>query len=154
MLDPLTRPVNASGVDVLLRSTRCEDGGVGLRPLRPMVKLVDVARRRRCPWRRCRGRSTTTRRVDPQLAARVRAAATKLGYRPNYLARNLRRQRTSLWLLIISDIENVFFTSVARGVEDAAVDQPVLGRAVQRRRGRGQGVALRRAGRSPSRPPA
>ena len=59
--------------------------------------------------------------VDPQLAARVRAAAQKLGYRPNYLARNLRRQRTSLWLLIISDIENAFFTSVARGVEDAAV---------------------------------
>ena len=80
------------------------------------------------------------------LAARVRAAAPKLGYRPNYLARNLRRQRTSLWLLIISDIENVFFTSVARGVEDAAVGQPVLGRAVQRRRGRGQGGALRRAG--------
>ncbi len=51
----------------------------------------------------------------------MRAAAEKLGYRPNYLARNLRRQRTSLWLLIISDIENVFFTSVARGVEDAAV---------------------------------
>ena len=52
----------------------------------------------------------------------MREAATRLGYRPNYLARNLRRRRTSLWLLIISDIENVFFTSVARGVEDVAVD--------------------------------
>jgi LacI family transcriptional regulator len=52
----------------------------------------------------------------------VRAAAQKLGYRPNYLARNLRRRRTNLWLLIISDIENAFFTSIARGVEDVAVD--------------------------------
>ena len=86
-----------------------------------MVKLVDVARRRRCRWRRCPGHSTTTRRSTRELAARVRAAAPKLGYRPNHLARNLRRQRTNLWLLIISDIENAFFTSVARGVEDAAV---------------------------------
>ena len=59
--------------------------------------------------------------VDPALAARVRAAMKKLGYRPNYFARNLRRKRTSLWRLIISDIENPFFAAVARGVEDIAI---------------------------------
>lgn len=59
--------------------------------------------------------------VDPQLIARVRAAAAKLSYQPNHIARNLRRQRTNLWLLIISDIEIAFFTSAARGVEDVAV---------------------------------
>jgi LacI family transcriptional regulator len=58
--------------------------------------------------------------VDPELVRRVVAAASKLGYTPNPLARNLRLQRTNLWLLIISDIENTFFTSVARGVEDVA----------------------------------
>lgn len=58
--------------------------------------------------------------VDPELVRRVVEAATKLGYTPNPLARNLRLQRTNLWLLIISDIENTFFTSVARGVEDVA----------------------------------
>lgn len=58
--------------------------------------------------------------VDPELAERVRAAAAQLGYRTNGVARNLRRQRTDVWALIISDIGNPFFTSVARGVEDVA----------------------------------
>nr|WP_269151140.1 substrate-binding domain-containing protein [Spelaeicoccus albus] len=43
-----------------------------------------------------------------------------MGYRPNAVARNLRRRRTSVWALVITDIENPFYTAVARGVEDAA----------------------------------
>jgi LacI family transcriptional regulator len=62
------------------------------------------------------GKST----VDPTLAARVRAAAIELGYHPNALARNLRRQETAVLALIISDVENPFFTAIARGVEDIA----------------------------------
>ena len=61
--------------------------------------------------------------VDPALAERVRAAADRLGYRTNGVARNLRRRRTDVWALIISDIGNPFFTSVARGVEDVAQRQ-------------------------------
>jgi LacI family transcriptional regulator len=59
-------------------------------------------------------------KVHPDLVQRVEAAANELGYARNLLARNLRLQRTDFWLLIISDIENTFFTSVARGVEDVA----------------------------------
>jgi LacI family transcriptional regulator len=62
------------------------------------------------------GKST----VDPVLVARVRAAAAELGYHPNGLARNLRRQETAVLALIISDVENPFFTRIARGFEDAA----------------------------------
>jgi LacI family transcriptional regulator len=58
--------------------------------------------------------------VDPTMTERVRAAAAELGYRTNSVARNLRRQRADVWALIISDIGNPFFTSVARGVEDVA----------------------------------
>lgn len=58
--------------------------------------------------------------VDPELAARVLAAAKELDYRPHGVARNLRRKATTVWALIISDIENPFFTAVARGVEDVA----------------------------------
>ena len=58
--------------------------------------------------------------VDPVLAARVVAAARELGYRPNGLARNLRRRETAVLALIISDVENPFFTAIARGVEDVA----------------------------------
>ncbi|MDT7565622.1 MAG: LacI family transcriptional regulator [Pseudonocardiales bacterium] len=59
--------------------------------------------------------------VDPGLAARVRAAAAELGYQPNGLARSLRKRRTAVLALIISDVANPFFTSVARGVEDVAL---------------------------------
>ncbi len=58
--------------------------------------------------------------VDPELAARVRQAATELGYQPNGPARNLRRQEAAVVALIISDVENPFFTAIARGVEDVA----------------------------------
>ncbi|GAB3414733.1 LacI family DNA-binding transcriptional regulator [Flindersiella endophytica] len=60
--------------------------------------------------------------VDPELAERVRRSADALGYRPNRVARNLRRRAGSVWALLISDIENPFFTSVARGVEEAALE--------------------------------
>ncbi|HEY8457404.1 MAG TPA: LacI family DNA-binding transcriptional regulator [Actinopolymorphaceae bacterium] len=59
--------------------------------------------------------------VHPELVERVRQAATELGYQPNRVARSLRRRAGSVWALVISDIENPFFTSVARGVEDVAL---------------------------------
>ncbi|MEU4195152.1 LacI family DNA-binding transcriptional regulator [Kribbella sp. NPDC026611] len=58
--------------------------------------------------------------VDPDLVVRVRAAASELGYQPNGPARNLRRQEAAVVALIISDVENPFFTAIARGVEDVA----------------------------------
>lgn len=60
------------------------------------------------------------RNVDPVLAEKVQAAVAKLGYRPNGVARNLRRASTNLWAVVISDIENPFFTSLVRGLEDIA----------------------------------
>lgn len=62
------------------------------------------------------GKST----VDQGLADRVWGAAKELGYRRNGLARNLRRRSTAVLALIISDVENPFFTAIARGVEDIA----------------------------------
>ncbi|GAB2654845.1 LacI family DNA-binding transcriptional regulator [Kribbella swartbergensis] len=58
--------------------------------------------------------------VDRDLVARVRKAAEELGYQPNGPARNLRRQEAAVVALIISDVENPFFTAIARGVEDVA----------------------------------
>jgi LacI family transcriptional regulator len=60
------------------------------------------------------------RNVDPELSKRVQAAVVELGYRPNGVARNLRRASTNLWAALISDIENPFFTSLVRGLEDVA----------------------------------
>lgn len=58
--------------------------------------------------------------VDEQLRQRVLDAVRSLGYQPNQAARRLRSNTSNVIGLIISDIENPFFTSVVRGVEDLA----------------------------------
>jgi LacI family transcriptional regulator len=58
--------------------------------------------------------------VAPDLAARVRDAADKLGYRPNLTASNLRRgdRRTNTVGLLLEDVSNPFSSAVHRAVED------------------------------------
>ncbi|HOU14825.1 MAG TPA: LacI family DNA-binding transcriptional regulator [Anaerolineae bacterium] len=60
--------------------------------------------------------------VNEKTRARVEAAIADLGYVPNVLARSLRSRRTGTLGLILTDISNPFWTTVARGVEDAASD--------------------------------
>lgn len=60
--------------------------------------------------------------VSEKTRARVEAAVAELGYVPNVLARSLRSKRTNTLALILTDISNPFWTTVARGVEDAASD--------------------------------
>jgi LacI family transcriptional regulator len=58
--------------------------------------------------------------VSEELTERVEASALALGYRLNRAARSLRRQRAQVVGLIVSDVENPFFASVARAVESVA----------------------------------
>ena len=58
--------------------------------------------------------------VSPETRARVEAAIAELQYVPNSLARSLRFKRTHTLALVLTDITNPFWTTVARGVEDAA----------------------------------
>jgi LacI family transcriptional regulator len=58
--------------------------------------------------------------VDAELTRRVREAVATLNYRPNRVARNLRRQTSAVWQVIISDVENPHFTALVRGIEDVA----------------------------------
>jgi len=57
-------------------------------------------------------------KVREDLAGRVRKAAAMLSYEPNRAARNLRRQKSEIVALIVPDIENPYFTALARGVEN------------------------------------
>jgi LacI family transcriptional regulator len=83
-----------------------------------MTTIRDVAERA--------GVSTTTvshvvngtRKVDPDTAARVSAAIDELGYRPNALARSMRRGQTHTVGIVIPDIANPFFGDLARSLED------------------------------------
>ena len=66
--------------------------------------------------------------VDPVLAARVREAADKLGYRPNLTASNLRRAdgRTATIGMLVEDAANPFSAALTRTVENVARDRGVL----------------------------
>jgi LacI family transcriptional regulator, galactose operon repressor len=70
---------------------------------------------------------TTVSRVlddSPHVSAAVRRkvlrAAKVLNYQPNRTAQRLRAQRSQVIGLVISDIQNPFFTFVVRGIEDVA----------------------------------
>ena len=52
--------------------------------------------------------------------ASVERAIAELGYVPNAVARHLRSKVTKTIALVLSDITNPFFTTIARGVEDVA----------------------------------
>ena len=60
--------------------------------------------------------------VSPDLAARVRAAAEALGYRPNAAATALRRAdgRTATLGVLLEDAGNPFFATALRGIEEVA----------------------------------
>ncbi len=61
--------------------------------------------------------------VRPEIRDRVLAVVENLNYRPNRVARSLRVQKSNIIGLIVSDIQNPFFTAVSRAVEDLAYQQ-------------------------------
>ncbi|HKJ46661.1 MAG TPA: LacI family DNA-binding transcriptional regulator [Balneolales bacterium] len=60
--------------------------------------------------------------VNEETAKRVLQVARRLDYRPNRVARRMRVKNTDSLVigLIIADMENPFFSEIARGVEDVA----------------------------------
>lgn len=58
--------------------------------------------------------------ASPEKARAVREAAAQLRFRPDKTAQRLRKRTSELIALLIPDIENPFFTALARGVEDRA----------------------------------
>ncbi len=84
-----------------------------------MATIAQVARRA--------GVSTATvsrvlngKPVRSDMAQAVHRAAGELDYSPDRTARSLRRRYSDVVALVVPDIENPFFTSLARGVEDVA----------------------------------
>lgn len=84
-----------------------------------MVRMIDVARDA--------GVSVATVSrvlngipVRSDLEVSVRAAIARTGYTLDRTARSLRRQVAEVIALVVADIENPFFTALARGVEDVA----------------------------------
>jgi len=60
------------------------------------------------------------KRVGPEIVKKIREVALELNYKPNQIARSLRKGSTNTIGLIVADIANPFFGQMARIVEDEA----------------------------------
>jgi LacI family transcriptional regulator len=85
-----------------------------------MATLRDVAREAGVSLATASCVLNRSKRVSPELTARVQAAIARLDYRPNSLAQGLRTNLTLTLGLVTSDIANFYYADVARGVEDRA----------------------------------
>lgn len=87
-----------------------------------MATIRDVAKEARVSIATVSHVINETRYVSQELAVRVQTAMERLNYFPNGIARSLKTQKTHTIGLIISDISNPFFSTLVRGVEDAAAE--------------------------------
>ncbi len=88
-----------------------------------MATVRDVARRAGVSVSTVSHVLNGTRFVSAELRERVLAAIEELDFEPNAAGRMLSLRRSNTIGLIVSDIRNPFFASVARGVEDVAQEQ-------------------------------
>jgi LacI family transcriptional regulator len=59
-------------------------------------------------------------RISVTMAERIEKAAAEMGYRPNHVAVSLRTGKSKVLGLIVEDISNVFFASLAKIIEEEA----------------------------------
>lgn len=81
------------------------------------VTIFDVAREAGLSTATVSRVLSESRTVKPETARAVHAAAQRLGYQTNYVARSLRRQRTQTIGLVIPDITNPFFPALVQAIE-------------------------------------
>lgn len=58
------------------------------------------------------------KRISESLVQRVKEEAAKLGYQPNQFAKSLRTGRTNIIGLMVEDISNPFYASIAKFIEE------------------------------------
>lgn len=91
------------------------------------VTLHDVAREAGVSYATAsRALNGSARNVRPENAERVQAAADRLGYAPNLPAQAIARGSTSTVALVVSDVDDPYFSEIAGGVIDAAEDAGLI----------------------------
>src|SRR5438552_10830305 len=66
---------------------------------------------------------SVAQRISEETRARVLEAAKRLGYRPNLLARSLRTRKSNTVALLVPDIGNPFYASIASHIEQRLYPQ-------------------------------
>jgi DNA-binding LacI/PurR family transcriptional regulator len=82
----------------------------------PTSRLRDVAERAGVSIRTVSNVVNGYAPVAEQTRARVEAAVAELGYRPNLLARNLKRGRSGMLALVVPELDVPYFAELARAV--------------------------------------
>jgi len=57
-------------------------------------------------------------RVSAEARARVLEAIARVGYVPNPMARSLRSQKSRMVLVVLPNLDNIFFSRILRGIEE------------------------------------
>lgn len=84
------------------------------------VTIYDVAREARVSMATVSRVVNGNQNVKPETKNKVNEVIKKLNYRPNAVARGLASKRTTTVGVIIPDISNVYYSQLARGLEDIA----------------------------------
>ncbi|MGG4034147.1 LacI family DNA-binding transcriptional regulator [Paenibacillus cisolokensis] len=85
-----------------------------------MVTIYDIAKKANVSAMTVSRVINNTGRISEKTRLKVQKVMEELHYVPNATARSLVLQRTMTLSLLITDITNPFYTTVARGAEDAA----------------------------------
>lgn len=96
-----------------------ENGRTPRSGARPTITIHDVAREAGLSTATVSRVLSKSRAVKPETAEVVHAAAERLCYQTNYVARSLRRQTTQTIGLVIPDITNPFFPALVQAIETA-----------------------------------
>jgi LacI family repressor for deo operon, udp, cdd, tsx, nupC, and nupG len=86
------------------------------------ARIQDVARLAEVSTATVSRALATPERVSPQARARVMKAIATVGYVPNPAARTLRSQKTNMVLVVLPNLDNIFFSKILRGIEEALFD--------------------------------
>ena len=85
-----------------------------------MVTIYDVAKKANVSAMTVSRVINNTGRISEKTRQKVKRVMEELNYVPNSMARSLVLQETKILSLLITDITNPFYTTLARGAEDAA----------------------------------
>ncbi|WP_261305577.1 LacI family DNA-binding transcriptional regulator [Paenibacillus andongensis] len=85
-----------------------------------MITIYDIAEKAGVSAMTVSRVINNTGRISEATRKRVRKVMEDLHYIPNSMARSLVLQKTKILSLLITDITNPFYTTLARGAEDAA----------------------------------
>jgi LacI family transcriptional regulator len=85
-----------------------------------MVTIYDIAAQANVSAMTVSRVINNTGKISDKTRAKVKRVMEELNYVPNQTARSLVLQQTRILFLLITDITNPFYTTLARGAEDAA----------------------------------